>query len=234
MTLACHAGSRQPGCQIPALVNQQQAWGCSPGSLLPQAHGYNKKVSSASASGLQSPPCEDQQDFDGPLPTEELKSALFGSVNPQPQQAADLGSRPGISHAAGPTAAASAASAGQLRQQVLRQLQAKQGNTTGTTGGHDSIAAHHQKAPKSFAGFARGQDVPHNARLWSMPVSPKLAADFSLHNNPLADDDSQLANLKAEGAEFGSTAVKRHVLLEAPNDAVLSLSELASMDTSQL
>lgn len=231
VTVAGHAGSRRPQGQIPVPFNQQSQ-GYGQQSSPQQAHVYHRKVSSASASGLQSPPCEDQQDFDSPLPTDELKSALFGSVSPQLQQAAGLNSRPGISHAAGQAAAASAASAGQLRQQVLQQLQAKQGNTTGRTGAIDCIAAHHQKASESFVGFARGQDVPHNARLWSMPDPPKLAADFRLHNNPLAEENH--TSHLACGAEVGGMAVKQHALHEAPADAVLSLSELASMDTSQL
>lgn len=202
-----------------------------------QAHTPNRRGSSGSGSGLQSPPYEEQEEPNTSLLTDELKSALFGSVASEHQaNHAGLGSAAGVR-----TAAGSAACSGHLRQQVLQQLRAKQHNPAGMEPGHDQcIAAHHQKAPELFAGFAKGQDVPHNARLWNMPLSSKLAADFSLHNNPLAEQHSERPvadsrEVSPAGVAFGSMQGQQQLL---PHDVsvepVLSLSELASMDPSQL
>lgn len=135
------------------------------------------------------------------------------------------------------TAAASAASCGHLRQQVLQQLRAKQDKPAGLASSHEStIAAHHQKACEPFAGFAKGQDIRHNARLWNMPLAPKLAAEFSLHNNPLAEQQSerQVAGGEAASPPGLASASKQQMGCDASFEPVLSLSELASIDPSQL
>lgn len=186
---------------------------------------------------MQSPPYEEQEELDSSLPTDELKSALFGSITSQQQ--ANTG---GIAAAAGmDMAAASAASSGRLRQQVLQQLRAKQDKPANITPGHDQhIAAYHQQASEPFAGFGKGQNVPHNARLWSMPLSPKLAADFRLHNNPLADQHREGPVAASKAASAGGVAIgsRQGQQQQLPNEAsfepVLSLSELASIDPSQL
>ena len=239
-----HAGSRQPagpqqpeGCTYSPRGQQQQQ---------PEAYSHNlhrqpapsseRRVSHGSGSGLQSPPYEEQEGFDATLPTDELKSALFGSAKPQLQANA---AGPGNGNGAGMThtAAASAASSGHLRQQVLQHLRAKQDKLAGLASSHEStIAAHHQKACEPFAGYAKGQDVRHNARLWSMPLLPKLAAEFSLHDNPLAEQHSehQVAGGGAASLPGLASVSKQQMGQDAFFEPVLSLSELASIDPSQL
>lgn len=202
-----------------------------------QAHIPYRRGSYGSGSGLQSPPYEEQEETDSSLRTDELKSTLFGSVTSQQQ--ANTG---GIAAAAGMgTAAASAASSGGLRQQVLQQLRSKQDKPANAAPGHDQcIAAYHQQAPEPFAGFGKGQDVPHNARLWRMPLSPKLAAEFSLHNNPLAEQHSVGPMTGSKAASTGGVAIgslqgqRQQLPHETSFEHVLSLSELASIDPSQL
>ena len=238
-----HAGyQHQEGCAYsPSRQQQQQQQQQQPEAYSHHSHPQpappsHRRVSYGSGSGLQSPPYEEQEDFDATLPTDELKSALFGAAKPQQQaNAAGLGngSGAGMTH----TAAASAASSGHLRQQVLQQLRAKQDKPADLAGSHEStIAAHHQKACEPFAGFAKGQDVRHNARLWSLPLAPKLAAEFSLHNNPLAEQHSehQVAGGEAASPSGLAAASKQKLGREACFEPVLSLSELASIDPSQL
>ena len=213
-----------------------------------QGHAYQRKRSHGSTSGLQSPPCEEQEGFDTAAPTDALKSALFGSAPTQQQQQhqrVTQGVDAGIQSGMTPTPA-SAAAAGQLRQQVLQQLHAKLGQSVEMTNGCDAIAAHHQKAYEPFAGFARGQDVPHNARLWNLPASPQPVAGFSLHENPLADLEQQnkphvmgSSVSGPKGQSFGE--MHPHVQVQLPvqssrtrADPVFSLSELASIDPAQL
>ena len=187
---------------------------------------------------MQSPPYEEQEELNSVLPTDELKSALFGSPASQQQ-----GNTAGIGTASrGMPAAASAASSGHLRQQVLQQLHAKQDKPADIAPDHDQrTAAYHQQAPEPFAGFGKGQDVPHNARLWNMPLSPaQLAADFSLHNNPLAEQHSERHVTDSKAAGPGRVAVgsmqgqQQELPYQASFEPVLSLSELASIDPSQL
>ena len=235
-----HAGLQQPESCIYNSSRQQRQQQQQQQS---EAHSHHsrpqpvpcsqRRVSQGSGSGLQSPPYEEQEDFIATLPTDELKSALFGLAKPQ-QQANTAGL--GYDNGAGMTrtAAATAASSGQLRQQVLKQLRAKQDKPAGLAGSHEStIAAHHQKACEPFAGFANRQDVRHNARLWNVP---KLAAEFSLHNNPLAEQHSehQVAPGKAASPSVLAAASKQELGSEACVEHVLSLSELASIDPSQL
>lgn len=188
-------------------------------------------MSCSSASGLQSPPYEEQEDSDATLPTDELKSALFGPN--RSQQQTDLGSAVGMTQ----TAAASAASSRHLRHQVLQQLHAKQDKLADLSSSHDlSIPAHHQKVCEPFAGCVKGQEVRHNARLWNVPLAPKLAAEFSLHNNPLAEQHSerQVANRETASPPGLTAAIRHQPGHDACFEPVLSLSELASIDPSQL
>ena len=229
-----HAGSRQPeGCTYTPSGQQQRSEVYSHHWRPQPAPSSQRRASYESGSGLQSPPYEEQEDHDATLPTDELKSALFGSAKPQQQANAACpgnGSGACMTH----TAAASAASSGHLRQQVLQQLRAKQDKPASI---HEStIAAHHQKACEPFAGFANGQEVRHNARLWTLPLAPKLAAEFSLHNNPLAEQHSER---QVSGGESASrpglaSASKQQLGHDASFEPVLSLSELASIDPSQL
>lgn len=220
----CCAGLRQPAnCSYsPSKQQQQQPTEAYSHTWRPQpAPTSHRRVSCSSASGLQSPPYEEQEDFDATLPTDELKSALFGPN--KSQQQTDLGSGVGLTQ----QAAASAASSRHLRQQVLQQLHAKQDKPAELSSSRDlSIPAHHQKACEPFAGFDKGQEVRHNARLWNMPLAPKLAAEFSLHNNPLAEQHSE------HRLASGKTAPPPGH--DACSEPVLSLSELASIDPSQL
>ena len=234
-----HAGYQHPeGCTYsPSRQQQQQQPDAYSHHSHPQpAPSSHRRVSYGSGCGLQSPPYEEQEDFDSTLPTDELKSALFASTKPEQQaSAAGLGSvnGAGMTH----TAAASAASSGHLRQQVLQQLHAKQDKPAGLAGSRElTIAAHHQKTCEPFAGFAKGQDVRHNVRLWNMPLAPKLAAEFSLHNNPLAEQHSerQVAGGEAASPSGLAAASQQELGSEASFEPVLSLSELASIDPSQL
>ena len=229
--MSYHAGFREAEGYTYNPGSQQQQSGAYGHQSRPQA--AHRRVSCGS--GLQSPPHEGQEEFDPTLATNELKSALFGSVKSQQQaHTAGLGNGLGITHTA------AAASSGQLRQQVLQQLRAKQDKPAGMAGGsHSSIAAHHQKASEPFAGFVKGQDVRHNARLCNTPLFPKLAAEFSLHNNPLAEQHSerQVAGLKAASAQGQASAGvqrKQQLAHEASFEPVLSLAELASIDPLQL
>lgn len=223
----CCAGSRPlENCSYsPSKQQQQQPTEAYSHPWHPQpAPTSHRRVSCSSASGLQSPPYEEQEDFDATLPTDELKSALFGP-NKSQQQAA-LGNGVGMTQ----TAAASAASSRQLRQQVLQQLHAKQDKPADLSPSRDvSIPAHHQKACEPFVGFVKRQEVRHNARLWNMPVAPKLAVEFSLHNNPLAEQHSE--RQLASGKTTSPSGLPGH---DACFEPVMSLSELASMDPSQL
>lgn len=230
-----HAGLQQPeSCiynssrQQRQQQQQQQSEAYSHHSRPQPVPCSQRRVSQGSGSGLQSPPYEEQEDFVATLPTDELKSALFGLAKPQQQEnTAGLGYDSGAGMTR--TAAASAASSGQLR--------AKQDKPAGLAGSHEStIAAHHQKACEPFAGFANRQDVRHNARLWNVPLAPKLAAEFSLHNNPLAEQHSehQVAPGKAASPSVLAAASKQELGSEACVEHVLSLSELASIDPSQL
>ena len=235
-----HAGLRPPAncAYSPSKQQQQQQQQQQPTEAYSQpswrpqpAPTSHRRVSCSSASGLQSPPYEEQEDFDATLPTDELKSALFGPVNSQQQT--DLGRAVGLTQ----TAAASAASSRHLRQQVLQQLHVKQDKPADLSSSHDlSIPAHHQKACEPFVGFVRGQEVRHNARLWNMPLAPKLAAEFSLHNNPLAEQHSerQVARSKTASPPGLKAAMRQQPGHDACFEPVLSLSELASIDPSQL
>lgn len=232
----CRAGSQQLENRVcdPSKQQQQQQQATEAYShpWRPQpAPTSHRRVSCSSASGLQSPPYEEQEDFDATLPTDELKSALFGPV--KSQQQTDLGSGVGMTQ----TAAASATSSRHLRQQVLQQLHAKQDKPAELSSSHDlSIPAHHQKASEPFVGFVNGQEVRHNARLWNMPLAPQLAAEFSLHNNPLAEQHSerQVANGKTVNPLGLKAATRQQPRHDACFEPVLSLSELASIDPSQL
>ena len=136
-----------------------------------------------------------------------------------------------------PQAFAPVAASGQLQQQVLQQLQSSHyqaGPNTGTDvrpGLATSTPAHNQQACESFTGFAKKQqDVPHNARLWSIPVaSPKLATEFSLtYSNPLAEHagQGQLATQDASQEQLDAA--------DQCSEHVLSLIDLANMDPSSL
>ncbi len=227
--MCVHAGS---GLPYSLSSHREQADSFVSQAVSPQPLSHPRRVSGGSGSGLQSPPYDDHEEFDASLPTDELKSALFGpasSIRPHAQSTGPAASPSPTFEASYSAAAASASSSGQLQQQVQQQLQpgASQHSQDGAhlTFGSASIRAH-QQASESFSGFAKQQRaVPHNARLWSIPVTaPKLANDFRLHTNPLAEDSS-------------AGVSKEHFveqLADEQSGHMLSLSELASMDPSSL
>lgn len=212
-----------------------------------QPFAYQRRASNSSASGLQSPPYDDHDNFDATLPTDELKSALFGpasSIRPH-AQTAGLVAASDYSYGGYPSAAAviaaQPASFGQLQQQVQQQLQSTKMEYSPRCVGFESagIPAHHQRASESSSGFVgRQQDAPHSTRQWSIPVaSPKLANEFSLHSNPLAEQfsEEQLPSLSTKSVDSKSHAKHQQAQLpEQENRHVLSLSELACMDPSSL
>ena len=211
-----------------------------------------RRVSDASGSGLQSPPYDDDRDeFDATLPTDELKSALFGPASNMRQQAQTTNQSTETSRVTlrrPPHAAtAPAAPSGQLQQQVLQQLQSSDGQQAPggpARFGAAEISAHHQRVSEPFLGFTKSdQDVPHHARMWSIPVaSPKLTNEFSLtYSNPLAEQPSlgqltmQLPSASVQSAHRNDHAKQgQFVVAEQRRQHVLSLTDLANMDPASL
>lgn len=197
-------------------------------------------MSHGSGSGLQSPPYDDDS-FDATLPTDELKSALFGPASSirQHAQTTDIGAGTPHVTAAPPQAVAPVAASGQLRQLQSSHYQTRPHSDTDVRPGSATmIPAHNQQAFESFTGFAKQQqDVPHNARLWSIPVaSPKLATEFSLmYSNPLAEHagQGQLAGQLPLGAAQDASREQLDGADQC-SEHVLSLMDLASMDPSSL
>lgn len=211
-----------------------------------------RRVSNGSGSGLQSPPYDDDRDdFDATLPTDELKSALFGPASSMRQQAQTTNQSaetPRVTFGWPPHAAAApAASSGQLQQQVLQQLQSSDGQQTPggpASFGSAEISAHHQRVSEPFLGFTKSdQHVPHHARMWSIPVaSPKLTNEFSLtYSNPLAEQPSlgqltmQLPSASVQSAHSNDDAKQgQSQAAEQHRQHVLSLTDLANMDPATL
>ncbi|DBB04616.1 TPA: hypothetical protein ACH3X1_012686 [Trebouxia sp. C0004] len=211
-----------------------------------------RRVSDGSGSGLQSPPYDDDCDnFDATLPTDELKSALFGPASNMTQQAQtsnQSAETPRVTFGWPPHAAAApAASSGQLQQQVLQQLQSSGGQQTpGSPArfGSAEIPAHHQRASEPFLGFTKSdQDVPHHARMWSIPVaSPKLTNEFSLtYSNPLAEQPSleqltmQLPSASVQSTHSNDRAKQGQLHgTQQHRQHVLSLTDLANMDPASI
>lgn len=202
-------------------------------------------MTNGSGSGLQSPPYDDDS-FDATLPTNELKSALFGPASSIRQNAQTTDRGTGTPHVTvgSPQAVAPVAASGQLQQQVLQQLQSSHyqagpnSDINVRSGSAAMLPAHNQQAFKSFTGFAKQQqDVPHNARLWSIPVaSPKLVTEFSLmYSNPLAEHagQGQLAGQLPLGAAQDASQEQLDGADQC-SEHVLSLMDLASMDPSSL
>ncbi len=210
------------------------------------------RVSDGSGSGLQSPPYDDDRDdFDATLPTDELKSALFGPASNMRQQAQtsnQSAETPRVTFGRPPhVATAPAASSGQLQQQVLQQLQSSDGQQASggpARFGSAGIPSHHQRASEPFLGFTKSdQDVPHHARMWSIPVaSPKLTNELSLtYSNPLAEQPSlgqlsmQLPSASVQSAHSNDRAKQgQFQAAEQHTQHVLSLTDLANMDPASL
>lgn len=144
-------------------------------------------------------------------------------------------------------ATAPAAPSGQLQQQVLQQLQSSDGQQAQmgpARFGSAEIPAHHQRVSEPFLGFTKSdQDVPHHARMWSIPVaSPKLTNEFSLtYSNPLAEQPSlgqltmQLPSASVQSAHSNDHAKQeRFQAAEQQRQHVLSLTDLANMDPATL
>ncbi len=110
--------------------------------------------------------------------------------------------------------------------------------------GSAEIPAHHQRVSEPFLGFTKSdQDVPHHARMWSIPVpSPKLSNEFSLtYSNPLAEQPSlgqltmQLPSASVQSAHSNDHAKQGHFqAAEQHRQHVLSLTDLANMDPASL
>ncbi|DBA72756.1 TPA: hypothetical protein ACH3X2_010149 [Trebouxia sp. C0005] len=240
-----------PGDHHALALTQRQ----HPGDLARQSVAQQpfKRVSEGSGAGLQSPPYDDDRDnFDATLPTDELKSALFGPASNMRQQAQtpnQSAETPRVTFGRPPHAAtAPAAPSGQLQQQVLQQLQSSDGQQAPggparPTGSAD-ILAHHQQASDLFLGFSKsGQDVPHHARMWSIPVpSPKLTSEFSLtYSNPLAEQHSlgrstmQMPSASVQSVHNNDYSKQgQFQVAEQHRQHVLSLTDLANMDPASL
>ena len=93
-------------------------------------------------------------------------------------------------------------------------------------------------ALEAFTGFAKHkhQDVPHNARQWNMVSAvPTHDSNFSLHDNPLAEQSSESWLVGQPAARPQRPVVDDNpVASEQHTGHVLSLSELASMDPARL
>ncbi len=144
-------------------------------------------------------------------------------------------------------AAAPAAPSGQLQQQVLQQLQSSDGQQMPggpARFGSAEIATHHQRDSEPCLGFTKSsQDVPHNARMWSIPVSsPKLTNEFSLtYSNPLAEQPSlgqlhsQLPSASVQSSHSTDHAKQgQFQAAEQHRQHVLSLTDLANMHPASL
>lgn len=207
--------------------------------ITPDTPGYKH----AESSGFQSPP--DTDAGDATLPTEELRTALFGSASAQQHTASKAQQQPTAVPAAMQHGAEWHCPSGGVldkREMVFSHPHQQQNNADS----HHSQDAAHQEAP-----------LWHNARPWSAS-RPHAGSEktFSLHTNPLAEHVYASALSFAEGAGIfvqqqgkeskaasvqQSFAAPGRPVIEAKvkghgiaTDLPFSLTDLASMDPNNL
>ena len=195
------------------------------------------------STGLQSPP--DTDAGHATLPTEQLRTALFGSASTQHAPH-------GVSPAAATTAAAlQHRDVQQMHSQDRARLaQSSPGENSAQRGAHH----YHSDDGSAQARLHTQQEVPvwHNARPWSAAACSAKA--FSLHTNPLAEPAAepsfavetglpahQLGGAKKGGVAQHSYAEQMTLICEAKAvnydtacDLPLSLADLAAIDPNIL
>ena len=186
------------------------------------------------STGLQSPP--DTDTVRAALPTEQLRTALFGSASTQHQPH-------GVSPAAATTAAA-------LQRRDVQQMQSQERaslaqSSPGDTFAHHGTHHYHSDNSPAQARLHTQQEVLmwHNARPWSAAACS--AKVFSLHTNPLAEPTAEPSFAVETGLPAHQLGGAKNVAQQSYThaeqmtsakacDLPLSLSDLAAIDPNSL